>query len=386
MTTLVVGTAIVSHGRVLAARRAYPAAAAGRWELPGGKAHDGESLEVAAVREVREELGCAVEVIGPLEGTSRISDDLDLVVQLARLVEGEPVPSEHDAVRWLAPEELDEVDWLPSDRPFVSELRGLLLSGEALAGGNVGGAVRVGSTVRRLTGPWTPAVHALLEHLSMAGLAATPRVLGRDERDREVLTYLPGRVIDIDAELPSESAVVDAMKWLRRYHRAVADFDHPGPWRNAPTTTPQPGDGSSDRQALICHHDLAPYNVALSSSGDGDRVVGVFDWDMAGPGTPTQDLGFAAWNWVPLYRPLPTAEVAARLRLMADAYGDGVSPREILAAVVPRIDRSIRVITAGQRAGDPGMLNLGRIGEPAATAARLDDLRSRIPDIEQELT
>jgi hypothetical protein len=34
-----------------------------------------------------------------------------------------------------------------------------------LAGGNVGGAVRVGSSVRRVTGPWTPAVHALLAHL-----------------------------------------------------------------------------------------------------------------------------------------------------------------------------------------------------------------------------
>ena len=116
-------------------------------------------------------------------------------------------------------------------------------------------------------------------------------MLGLDERGREVLTYLPGRVIDIDAERPSEPAVVDAMKWLRHHPRAVADFDHPGPWRNAPTATLEPGDGSSGRPALICHHDLAPYNVAISSSGDGDRVVGVFDWDMAGPGTPLQDLG-----------------------------------------------------------------------------------------------
>ena len=76
------------------------------------------------------------------------------------------MPSEHDAVRWLTPEELDDVDWLPSDRPFLPELRDLLLAGEPLVGGNVGGAVRIGPTVRRLTGPWTPAVHALLEHLS----------------------------------------------------------------------------------------------------------------------------------------------------------------------------------------------------------------------------
>ena len=35
-----------------------------------------------------------------------------------------------------------------------------------LAGGNLGGAVRVGDTVRRPVGPWTPAVHALLGHLA----------------------------------------------------------------------------------------------------------------------------------------------------------------------------------------------------------------------------
>jgi hypothetical protein len=346
--------------------------------------HQGETTDAAAIRELREELGCDIEVLGAIEGSSPISEELELVVRLAQLVAGEPVPREHDAVRWLSPEELDEVDWLPSDRPFLAELRRVLMPGEALTGGNVGGAVRIGSTVRRLTGPWTPAVHALLDHVAAAGLDAVPRVLGVDEQGREVLTYLPGRVIDIDAELPSESAVAQAMRWLRRYHEAVADFDHRGPWRNAPTGA-SGATSASKHSPMVCHHDLAPYNVAISSSGDGDRVVGVFDWDMAGPGTPLEDLGFAAWNWVPLFRPLPVGQVAQRLRLMAASYGPDVSAREILAAVVPRIERSIRVITAGQQAGDPGMLNLGRVGEPDRTAASLAGLRTRVPAIEEEL-
>ncbi len=62
----------------------------------------------------------------------------------------------------------------------------------ALPGGNVGGAVRVGDTVRRATGPWTPAVHALLNYLADAGLTGIPRVLGFDDRGREILEYLPG--------------------------------------------------------------------------------------------------------------------------------------------------------------------------------------------------
>ncbi|WP_197700840.1 hypothetical protein [Micromonospora purpureochromogenes] len=37
---------------------------------------------------------------------------------------------------------------------------------QRLVGGNVGGAVLVGDTVRRPTGPWTPAVHDLLDYLA----------------------------------------------------------------------------------------------------------------------------------------------------------------------------------------------------------------------------
>jgi 8-oxo-dGTP diphosphatase len=37
------------------------------------------------------------------------------------------VPHEHDAVRWLQPDELDDVAWLPADRPFLPELRTVLL-------------------------------------------------------------------------------------------------------------------------------------------------------------------------------------------------------------------------------------------------------------------
>ncbi len=122
----VVGVAVIEDGRVLAARRAAPPALAGRWELPGGKVEPGEAPESAAVREVAEELGCSVEVTGWLEGVSRISDDLVLRVATARLVDGDPVPTEHDAVRWLGRLQLLEVVWADADVPFLEPLRLLL--------------------------------------------------------------------------------------------------------------------------------------------------------------------------------------------------------------------------------------------------------------------
>lgn len=122
----VVGAAIVRDGRVLAARRTTPPEAAGRWEFPGGKVDPGESPGAALVREVSEELGCAIEVDSWLEGRVPIGERYELAVAVARLVEGDPTPHEHDLVRWLAADELDDVDWLEPDRPFLPGLRSLL--------------------------------------------------------------------------------------------------------------------------------------------------------------------------------------------------------------------------------------------------------------------
>jgi 8-oxo-dGTP diphosphatase len=131
----VVGAAIVRDGRVLAARRTAPASAAGRWEFPGGKVESGETPEAALVREVAEELGCRVEVVGWLPGEVPIGSTHVLAVAVVRVVDGEPVPVEHDLVRWLGAAQLDEVDWLESDRPFLAELRDTLRIDEELARG-----------------------------------------------------------------------------------------------------------------------------------------------------------------------------------------------------------------------------------------------------------
>jgi 8-oxo-dGTP diphosphatase len=125
----VVGAAIVRGGRVLAARRTTPLAAAGRWEFPGGKVEPGETPEAALVREVAEELGCTIRVTGWLPGAVPISTATgrthELTVAVAVLLDGspEPDPVEHDEVRWLTAGELGTVDWLDPDRPFLGPLR-----------------------------------------------------------------------------------------------------------------------------------------------------------------------------------------------------------------------------------------------------------------------
>lgn len=115
--------AVLREGRLLAARRTTPHPLAGRWELPGGKVEQGEDPAETAVRELAEELGCEVRVTGWLEGSSPIRADLVLRVATAELAGGDPVPTEHDAVRWLSADQLDDVAWAEADVPFVAALR-----------------------------------------------------------------------------------------------------------------------------------------------------------------------------------------------------------------------------------------------------------------------
>jgi 8-oxo-dGTP diphosphatase len=122
---VVVGAAILRDGRLLAARRTTPPAAAGRWELPGGKVEPGETPDGALVRELAEELGVAATVGAWLDGAVGIGETHELTVALVTIT-GDPAPHEHDRVRWLAADELDDIDWLEPDRPFVDQLREIM--------------------------------------------------------------------------------------------------------------------------------------------------------------------------------------------------------------------------------------------------------------------
>ncbi|WP_308216037.1 NUDIX domain-containing protein [Pseudonocardia humida] len=123
---VVVATALVRDGAVLAAQRTRPPALAGRWELAGGRVEAGEAEEDAVVRECREELGCAVSPTGRV-GTDLLIDAGVLRVHAAVLVDGSaPTALEHAGLRWVGPAELEAVDWVDADRAVLPDLRALL--------------------------------------------------------------------------------------------------------------------------------------------------------------------------------------------------------------------------------------------------------------------
>ena len=127
----VVGAAIVAGDRVLVAQRSggpYDAC----WEFPGGKVEPGESDLSALVREIGEELGVVIatqaflgEVLldGVVGGGAPGASTLRV---WWATVQGEPVAHEHAALRWVAVGELDELAWIPADRPLIPAVRTLL--------------------------------------------------------------------------------------------------------------------------------------------------------------------------------------------------------------------------------------------------------------------
>ncbi|EIF00353.1 NUDIX domain-containing protein [Saccharomonospora glauca] len=126
--TVVVGAAVVRDGRLLAQQRAFPAEAAGLWELPGGRVEPGESDAEAVRRECVEELGVDVVVGDRVGADVPLPNGMVLRVYAATLrdAEAEPRAVEHRALRWLPAAELREIDWLPADRVLVPDLLALL--------------------------------------------------------------------------------------------------------------------------------------------------------------------------------------------------------------------------------------------------------------------
>ncbi|WP_034090819.1 phosphotransferase [Streptacidiphilus albus] len=207
------------------------------------------------------------------------------------------------------------------------------------ASGAVTTVVRVGETIRRPTGVWTPAVHALLDHLEQGGFAGAPRPRGIDEHGREVLTLLRGEVAmrPWPAELVSGDGLWQLARWLREYHDAVADFVPPADaaWF-VPGATWQPGQ-------IVRHGDLGPWNSVWH---DG-VLVGFIDWDFAEPGAVLDDVAQLAWYAVPLRGP-EMARAAGlaedcdlRARLAALCQGYGVSAAAVLDALEQLIAREI---------------------------------------------
>ena len=138
-----------SEGRIFATQRGYGDYKDG-WEFPGGKMEPGETPEDALKREIWEELETKIVVdrlvqtvdydypkLANGRACSRSEDSKQALASsrstaafhltmhcfLCSIESGSLILKEHEAARWLKPEELDSVDWLPADRIVIDKLK-----------------------------------------------------------------------------------------------------------------------------------------------------------------------------------------------------------------------------------------------------------------------
>jgi Ser/Thr protein kinase RdoA (MazF antagonist) len=229
-------------------------------------------------------------------------------------------------------------------------------SEEILAGGNLSHVVRVGDTVRRPTGAWTPTIHALLRHLDAAGYDGAPRVFGIDDEGREILEFIPGATAWPQmGALATDDGLARAAQLLRRYHEAVADFVVPddAAWQ----MDDMRADGErylAGEAPIVCHNDCAAWNLVLgvddASRSDGRSGRWAFiDWDVAGPRPRLWDVAYAIRGMVLCD---PSAALADRVDLFSREYGLDVAERRRLPEIVlARIASSIEMMRRRAEAG-----------------------------------
>jgi hypothetical protein len=199
-----------------------------------------------------------------------------------------------------------------------------------LPGGNMNSVERIGDTVRRHAGPWTPTVHRYLDYLARAGVDWAPTPLGVDD-DRESLSFIEGEVplYPLPAWVWAESVFIDGPKRLRQLHDASIGFGLDGAVWQSPAKVPS---------EVICHNDFSPHNLAFVNGA----IVGAIDFDMCSPGPRLWDIAYYATRIVPLTADTPDnaptmGEARRRVQLILDAYGSNATCDDVLRIAVIRL-------------------------------------------------
>ena len=95
------------------------------WEFVGGKVEPGETPQQALVRECREELAVTVDVQDVFMEVTHEYPDLTvrLILFNAAIAEGEPQKLEHNDIRWITVDEIDEYEFCPADEEILKAIK-----------------------------------------------------------------------------------------------------------------------------------------------------------------------------------------------------------------------------------------------------------------------
>ncbi len=112
-------------GKILACQRKSGGRYALKWEFPGGKVEQGESIQQCLARELREELSISIHAIDRMEVQSAEYDDgghYEVAYCSVTGFDGEPKNNVFEQVRWVTLEELRALDTLEGNQDFISTM------------------------------------------------------------------------------------------------------------------------------------------------------------------------------------------------------------------------------------------------------------------------
>lgn len=122
--TGVVAALIWDGDRFLACQRPAHKARGLLWEFVGGKVEKGETKQQALIRECREEL--AVDIAVGKVFMEVVHEYPDITIRLtlfhAAIAAGEPKLLEHNAIRWIYPRQIPELEFCPADTEILGRI------------------------------------------------------------------------------------------------------------------------------------------------------------------------------------------------------------------------------------------------------------------------
>ena len=125
-TIKVVGAIIENNNNeILCALRSKDMSLPMMWEFPGGKIEEGESVNEAIIREIKEELDCNIEAISIFNDNTHEYENIivNLITVKCTLINGIPKAKEHTKLLWLPVDYLESLNWAPADIPSVKLLK-----------------------------------------------------------------------------------------------------------------------------------------------------------------------------------------------------------------------------------------------------------------------